>query len=238
MSCIYLSTPNEYSDSVDDSVVRFLKDEGYSVLQPRTELKSFLIHNTQDLIKSVVFMIMRCQSLCVYGNWQDSRACRAEVAMAQWADLAIFYYSLEDSSLTAIDTCDKFGDAWDLSPRSETGGYRPRSEHVVPGHVVPGEDITQSEDILDEAKRITSGDRQGDYGPPNEDFSRTAELWTALWRHKLKDEERFHPHEVADGQIALKLSRKQKSPTKRDHYTDIAGYARCGWQCINPRKHI
>ena len=41
--------------------------------------------------------------------------------------------------------------------------------------------------MLDEAKRITAADRQDDYGPPSEDFARTAMLWTAILAGRLRD---------------------------------------------------
>lgn len=82
----------------------------------------------------------------------------------------------------------------------------------------------QEEDILTEAYRLTSRDRQSTYGPPNQDFSRTARMWSAL-----KGVE-FQPHEVAMFMIALKLSRLTHA-NKRDNWTDMAGYSRCGYMC-------
>lgn len=75
-------------------------------------------------------------------------------------------------------------------------------------------------DVLDIAARITRGDRQASYGPPDQDFRRTAEMWTALKGVQ------FEPFEVAQFMIALKLSRLRHSK-KRDSVVDIAGYARC-----------
>lgn len=80
------------------------------------------------------------------------------------------------------------------------------------------------EDILEEALRISSGDRQNAYGPPDQDFARTAKIWSAL-----KGVE-FEPREVALFMIALKLSRETHQ-RKRDNWVDIAGYARCGSKC-------
>lgn len=77
------------------------------------------------------------------------------------------------------------------------------------------------EDVLEEALRITSGDRQAQYGPPDQDFQRTAKMWTAL-----KGVE-FTANDVAMFMILLKCSR-QTHQNKRDNWVDIAGYARCG----------
>lgn len=82
------------------------------------------------------------------------------------------------------------------------------------------------EDILEEALRITSGDRQAQYGPPDQDFKRTAAMWTAL-----KGVE-FTAQDVAMFMVCLKLSR-QTHQRKRDNWVDIAGYARCGSKCTS-----
>lgn len=80
------------------------------------------------------------------------------------------------------------------------------------------------EDILTEALRLTSGDRQAQYGPPDQDFQRTAQMWSALKGVP------FTAKEVAMFMICLKLSR-QTHQDKRDNWVDIAGYARCGSLC-------
>jgi hypothetical protein len=84
----------------------------------------------------------------------------------------------------------------------------------------PADPHANTEDILEEALRITSGDRQNTYGPPDQDFQRTALMWSAL-----KGVE-FTAREVAMFMIALKLSRETHQ-MKRDNSVDIAGYARC-----------
>lgn len=80
------------------------------------------------------------------------------------------------------------------------------------------------EDVLLEALRLTSGDRQASYGPPDQDFRRTAAMWTALFGHA------FEPKDVALAMILLKASR-QIHQRKRDNWVDMAGYARCGSIC-------
>lgn len=82
----------------------------------------------------------------------------------------------------------------------------------------------EEEDILLVALRLTKGDRQASYGPPDQDFRRTADMWTALFGHA------FEPKDVALAMILLKASR-QIHQRKRDNWVDIAGYARCGSIC-------
>lgn len=83
-----------------------------------------------------------------------------------------------------------------------------------------------TEGILQEAIQLTTGDRNAQYGPPDQDFARTAALWTALFAHKLKDGESFANYEVAQAMICLKLSRLQHQK-KRDSVVDGAGYFGC-----------
>jgi hypothetical protein len=84
--------------------------------------------------------------------------------------------------------------------------------------------------VLDEAKSLVCGDRNASYGPPNQDFKRTADMWTALLQFKLRDGESLRPQDVAAMMICLKMSRAQHSK-KRDNWVDTAGYAACGWRC-------
>jgi hypothetical protein len=84
------------------------------------------------------------------------------------------------------------------------------------------------DDILLEALEITSGDRQNQYGAPDQDFTRTAKMWSAL-----KGVE-FNSEEVAAFLCCVKLSRNTHQ-AKRDNWVDVAGYSRCGDICRQKR---
>ena len=98
----------------------------------------------------------------------------------------------------------------------------------------PGENPPDSApppgDILAEALRLTLGDRQTHYGPPHEDFARTAGMWTSLFSDLLKPGSEFKPSHIAQALILVKMSRQVHHPN-RDNWTDVAGYARCGHLC-------
>lgn len=83
-------------------------------------------------------------------------------------------------------------------------------------------------DLLEETIGIVTGDRNNAYGPPHQDFHRTAEMVTAMWRHKLAPDQGIEAHDVALFVMCIKLSRLQWTPNKRDNWVDIAGYAACG----------
>lgn len=90
--------------------------------------------------------------------------------------------------------------------------------------------------ILQEADRLTSRDRQQVYGHPLDDFTMTAELWTARFKGKLIPGEKFAPEDVATAQRMVKESRLARSPDHPDSLLDIAGYARTQEMCGEERK--
>lgn len=76
--------------------------------------------------------------------------------------------------------------------------------------------------ILNEAADLITGQRQKDYGTPEENFKRIADLWNVHLAKNLK--EPITPRQVAELMMYLKLARTINSPTK-DSYVDAAGYA-------------
>ena len=88
--------------------------------------------------------------------------------------------------------------------------------------------------LLLEANELINGPRQAEYGAPNQDFKRTADMWTGLFQYKLKESERFRTEDVAWAMILLKASRGQHG-RKRDNFLDAAGYSGCGWRCVQEK---
>ena len=81
------------------------------------------------------------------------------------------------------------------------------------------------EGILDEAIRITGGDRQRDYGHPRINHERIARLWNAYLNCR-KETGDISPEDAAWMMMFTKVARHVNSP-KRDNLVDTAGYARC-----------
>jgi hypothetical protein len=90
-----------------------------------------------------------------------------------------------------------------------------------------------TESILQEAQRLTHGERTKDYGHPLDDYTRTAALVSALLAHKLKSP--LLPHEAAMIQICVKLSRQINHP-KRDNTVDGAGYFWVTQECLDEEQ--
>jgi len=79
--------------------------------------------------------------------------------------------------------------------------------------------------ILEEARELTDGDRQHDYGSPEESYARIAAVWTELLRGKLAPGQSIEASDFPLCMAGMKLVRESYKH-KRDHPRDIAGYAR------------
>ena len=82
------------------------------------------------------------------------------------------------------------------------------------------------EDILTRAMTCVSGDREADYGSPEQNFKTIALFWSVylqrLGRGYLEDKD------VAAMLALLKIARIASGHAKADNWVDLAGYAACG----------
>lgn len=79
-------------------------------------------------------------------------------------------------------------------------------------------------DLLREAHRIINGERQGQYGSPEDSFELIARFWNNYLRVAGKRDNCMTPRDVAMLMILLKVAREAHAP-KRDNLVDIIGYA-------------
>ena len=86
------------------------------------------------------------------------------------------------------------------------------------------------EKILAEAKKNVCGQREQDYGSPEDSFGTIAELWTAYTGYT------FQPGDVAVMMALLKVARLSNSPNHMDSWVDLAGYAACGGEICGGKK--
>jgi hypothetical protein len=81
------------------------------------------------------------------------------------------------------------------------------------------------EKMLRDAAEIISGQRDTQYGGPEDNFERIASIWSILF------ERPFTKEDVAMAMIAVKLARFVSDyGFQPDTWTDIAGYAACGYE--------
>lgn len=79
--------------------------------------------------------------------------------------------------------------------------------------------------VLETALKCVCGDREQDYGSPENNFRRIALLWSA---YLGCPEEVITPKDVAAMLALLKIARIASGNAKDDNWIDLAGYAACG----------
>ena len=84
------------------------------------------------------------------------------------------------------------------------------------------------EDILDTAKGCVCGDRDHDYGSPEDNFGCIANLWNEYLHRTDKLRRLIEPRDVAAMLALLKIARIASGQAKADNWVDLAGYAACG----------
>lgn len=77
------------------------------------------------------------------------------------------------------------------------------------------------DEILAAAHVCVCGEREEDYGTPEDSFALIARLWNAYLGDNVTD-----AHDVAMMMALLKVARIRKG-NKADNYMDLAGYAAC-----------
>lgn len=81
---------------------------------------------------------------------------------------------------------------------------------------------TTRADILDAAKMCVCGQREQDYGNPEDNFRVIAGLWSAY------SGTAFTAQDVAMMMALLKIARIKTGTATKDSFVDLAGYAACG----------
>ena len=85
--------------------------------------------------------------------------------------------------------------------------------------------------LLDEARTITSVDRNKAYGNPEDNFAHIASLWNAYLTARGKGDKLTSSQDVAHMMALMKIARLATNPGHRDSLVDIAGYAACAESC-------
>lgn len=78
---------------------------------------------------------------------------------------------------------------------------------------------------LGEAGRIIDGERDKQYGGPEDNFARIAKIWSVILSTEVT------PEDVAMMMVGVKVARyASKSGFQADTWIDVAGYAACGYE--------
>lgn len=80
-------------------------------------------------------------------------------------------------------------------------------------------------ELLREAASIIAGERNKNYGEPEDNFGRTAKIWSVILGMDVT------PEDVAMCMVGLKVARYgNRGSFQPDTWRDIAGYAGCGYE--------
>lgn len=145
---------------------------------------------------------------------------------------------IRDKALKGHDSCYNYA----TKHQRETARYfgfeviedTPETREVVEKH---GEDVKRKltrADILHAAEKCVCGQRETDYGTPEDNFKAIAELWNVYldrvsvgkYGNTIVDEK-----DVAVMMALLKIARIARGGGKADSWIDLAGYAACGAEC-------
>jgi hypothetical protein len=203
---IYIAGPMtgmaEHNFPAFHAAAQRLRQAGWDVVNPAENFDGRTDLPRETYLRADIKLLAECDAVAMLPGWQDSRGAKLEYLVAWELGMEV----LDADSLEPI-----------VSPVPGVNLHRLA--------VVPSSKPGAPESLLDEAKRITTRDRQGDYGHPSQDFTRTALLWTGILAGRLREGQFVSPMDVPLCMIAVKLAR-QAHRHKRDNLVDIAGYAR------------
>ncbi|MCC6910049.1 MAG: DUF4406 domain-containing protein [Phycisphaerales bacterium] len=178
-----------------------LRQAGFEPLNPARNFDGETDRERAEYMRADMELLLRCDGLLMLPGWEESRGAKLEYMIAWELGLPI----LDIATLAEI--------------------RQPPTPWVQLHTLGIAEPAAAPESVLAEAARVTSGERQKDYGHPRDDFSRTAVMWNGLLASKLRSP--ITAMDVPLCMIAVKLAREAHRH-KRDNLVDIAGYARTG----------
>ena len=95
-------------------------------------------------------------------------------------------------------------------------------------------------EILEAAQRCVCGDREQDYGSPEDSFATIARLWNAYEKGRADicvAGNPYNPKDVAVMMALVKVARIASGHAKEDNWIDLAGYAACGGEIETEGGH-
>lgn len=170
---------------------------------------------SEDLIRSAEILRDNCKS---YGDDDDCEGCPFAGKDTVCRLTSVIHPAEWDVYLSREETdSDHSAEARNMVEDH----FREVTKKVEPERPAKvGETITRA-DILDRAKAIVTGEREKQYGKPEDNFAIIAELWGTYTGYK------FSPVDVAMMMALLKVARIKTGVGTVDSFVDLAGYAAC-----------
>lgn len=251
---IYLSGPMtghpDWNYPAFHAAAERLRKLGHTVYNPADSAKSTEHTSRAEFLRDDLKLLAGsdwppAEGICLLPGWERSAGSRMELHVALELGLVVFIETLPGHQILRLNPDDARAELLDavvdarapkhieLTPKRAQDDRDAVEFPLRPGVIVRSETTTMPplvESAAQEAHRLVHGNRGADYGHPLDDFTRTAALWTAQFRHLLAEGKAFGFREVWQAMGLLKLSREANKP-KRDNRVDLAGYAETGQMC-------
>ena len=92
------------------------------------------------------------------------------------------------------------------------------------------------DEVLDRARVCVSGEREQDYGSPEQNFKTIALLWSVYIQRRGRGY--LDDKDVAAMLSLLKIARIASGNAKADNWIDLAGYAACGGEIESNAEEV
>jgi hypothetical protein len=184
--------------AAEDELAQQVAFGGDKILNPARNFDGDQSRTMYEYMQRDMEQVLEADVIVLLDGWEESEGANREVALATWTGKTFMRASVLEGEWHF----------WPIDTPTPNGSKRA--------------------EVLTGALQAVTGDRNNQYGPPTQDFMRTAALWTALGFSF--NGQPVVGHNVAQAQMLLKLSRSVWSPKKLDHALDIAGYAACGYE--------
>jgi hypothetical protein len=184
---------------------RQLRNYYQTVLNPAEHFDGDQTRTHQEYLREALRAVTQSDMIVLLDGWGMSKGVEAELSAAK--AMGIQAYLFEEVFEVLID-----------------GAGEPEPVNFEARLLV-----SPRADVLNEARDLITGDRNNQYGPPEQDFVRTARLWSALGLAGPGGRD-IIGSDVALAMACLKMSRLAWNRDKRDSWVDGAGYFACGYE--------
>ena len=198
---------------VEEALANGFENTFDCVLNPARSFNGATDRDVNEYMQIDMEMVLSSDVVVLLPGWEQSEGANREVQLATWTGkrfmLAIPVKTFVDEGVPT---------RWAFNEID-----------------VPTKNVSPRESALTEATQLITGDRNSQYGPPTEDFRRTAAMASGFGfrvvQHEGGEARPLDAHHVAIFMMLLKTSRLAWSPAKRDSWVDSAGYSGCGYEC-------